>query len=543
MDGAEGLYQRLMGSLQTAFRTRIPSGLTPAAESRLGRTVRHYMQEVSRVNGRMDEQEVLRESFDSMAAWFRRNTDQLKAFTPQSQPMMSAPLPPDPIDTDDPIALFERIRAMRASETFPAPAPAPASLAPPPPYPSAPELTTLPQMLPQPLSLPHPRTPVQPKDTLIRQENVVKYREQEYNLVLSSKDRDWHHNRRENRYNFSVVLDSAARPQGTGPQLTLQNRFRNIVRLEFVKAILPVEGLDVIIARDCPGAAPAPEKSFYSALALPYINVIMDEIQGNNYGTNDTTDKSLAVCQYDATWRSDFPHGGAAESRNVSRGYTLFFPKFMKAQRIYAPTPLASLQRMSFRLVGPENNVLSKTPDSSYVRRIAFSSLPDISGSCYGDASGSYLFVETKEWFSLWAYSRLDRVAFAGLTFSDTSPERQRAGRELLEWLQSECGHVVVGIAHTDASGAVIDGPNDCGYANWIVLRNRHRDPTTGDCALEYFTAGGSATEAELADALAAFPADYQDGGVLNLSRQVQLVLRIITREMDSTTNVRPDNV
>jgi hypothetical protein len=45
-----------------------------------------------------------------------------------------------------------------------------------------------------------------------------------------------------------------------------------------------------------------------------------------------------------------------------------------------------------------------------------------------------------------------------------------------------------------------------------------------------------------LGAALAIFPAAYQYGGVLNLSRQVQIVLRVICRELDPATNIRPDN-
>jgi hypothetical protein len=398
-----------------------------------------------------------------------------------------------------------------------------------------------------------PAAPPQPKDYLQRQEDVIKYRETEYNLILNSKDRDWlPSTSSENRYRFTVQLDGAARPQGTGAQATITNRFRNIVRMEFIKAVLPVEGLEVAVPRDCAaegGPTAAPEQAPITPLSLPFIQVMLDEHQANNYGTNPTVDKSFAVCQYDATWRSDHTTGGTDYVNG--RGYTLFFPKFMKAQRVYAPAPLASLNKLSFQMLNPENLPLSTAPDALRVNRIFWGSDVDASGSCYDGTTGNaataeYLFVETTSWFSLWSFGRNDRVTFKDLTFTSADSARQRAGEALNRWLEREEGHIVVGTGFRDASNNFYDGWNDCGYANTIVLRNRFQDPTTGACD-RYLWTGASGTEATLASEMAAYNSGastgYQRGGVLNLSRQVQLFLRIVVRDMDPGTNTRPDNV
>ena len=104
----------------------------------------------------------------------------------------------------------------------------------------------------------------------------------------------------------------------------------------------------------------------------------------------------------------------------------------------------------------------------------------------------------------------------------------------------------MVGIAHgslTGAAGAIQMGGNDCGYANWIVIRNAFTEPgATGSCSRELF-ASSAALENTFAGELNASGAVLSNGAVLNLSRQVQLFLRVITREVDSGTNVRPDNI
>ena len=374
---------------------------------------------------------------------------------------------------------------------------------------------------------------VQQKDVLQPQEDVVKYREVEYNLIINSGDRDWLNNTRENRYNFRTMLNAkqsgpsvsvtgAFNGQGYGGlQTAIQARLRNIVRLEFIKAILPVESLSVIVPRDCSHNTLV-TTAFDSVLALPSVNVIVDEFQGNNYGTNQEIDRSLAVCQYDSVWRSDFHH-----YPTTSRGNALFIPKFMKAQRIYTPTPLANLTSLSFRIQNTENNLLSTLPDSSSIAEIAFSS--DVSGSCYSDTSGEYIFINTASWFPIWSYSILDKLAFQGLAFQGAT---FAGAADLTAWLQDPTiSHAVVGTAYTHTSGqpyTVTDGANTAGYANWIIIRSRFADPTDGSTSVLPFSGT---------------PTEVMTGAVLNLNRQVQIYLRVITREYDLTTNVRADNV
>jgi hypothetical protein len=106
-------------------------------------------------------------------------------------------------------------------------------------------------------------------------------------------------------------------------------------------------------------------------------------------------------------------------------------------------------------------------------------------------------------------------------------------GPEFTAWLQDPAGHSVVGVAHSDTPPPTVsDGANTAGYANWIIIQNRMSDPTAGGTAVNTFAA---------LTGLATFP--INGAGFLNLSRQVQLFLRVITREYDLITNVRSDNV
>ena len=507
MDGVDEMLQ----DLRSQFNRRIPGGLTAPADDRLQKTLTHYVNEVARV-GSGGARDILRMTYDSMVKWIKKGTESFKSPIPK--------VDDGRFETEmDPAAVFASIKAARNQGDSSGPAPAPFRM---------PDLQTVPDK-----RTPVPSTyGVQQKDVLQPHEDTVKYREVEYNLVMNSKDRDWIQNTTQNRYNFVIQFNTNYKPQGASYQAHINARLRNVVRLEFIKAILPVEGLNVIVPKSCDTTnVPNPQNAFYSALALPSVNVLVDEMEGNSYGTSNDIDKSLAVCQYDATWRSE----SVWNKPNVNRGYSLFFPKFMKAQRIYTPAPLSNLQTLSFRLQDPEGNLLSSIPDSSVIAELGFSNTlfnGTTSSSCYLSTSlPEYIFLRTKEWFSLWSYSQLDKILLQGLTTTT-----QEGSAALNEWLQKEAGHSVVGTGWSDGLTGleldmVNDGFNDVGYANWIIIRNRYVDPATGSTDLQPFSSNDDALAGE------------QTGGVLNLSRQVQLSIRVITREYDLVSNVRSDNV
>ena len=532
-------FQRMYDSLQQTISERLPNGMTDAAKHRLKRTLNHYTHEILRTHGAFQEQDILRETYDSIVKWFRRHTSQL---TPSLSEKESTDLVPIPVPvpgagvrekfSDTPVQFVSTpIDELDSTDENPVAVAVALPKAAPNHVREYESLRTqeFNPILAKP-SIPH--IPVQQKDFIQSQDDVMKYRENEYNLIINSKDRDWVHGNKENRYNFTVQIDSGARPQGSGMQTTLMNRFRNIVRIEFVKGIFPVEGLEVVVPLDS-SKNQIPDQAFVSTLALPYVQVMMDELIGNNHGTNDTIDKSLAVCQYDATWRTDT----AAASTTTNRGYTLFFPKFMKAQRVYSPTPLANLQKMSFQILNPENQLLAKTPDAVGIQQILFGQ--EINTSKYADPSSEYVFLLTKEWFPIWAFSQLDRILVGGVGFASSDSTIQATATEAISWFQQPEGHIVVGIGYTDDAVIVNDGANSCGYANCIILRNRFSNPSTGLCDRNFF---GSSSSAETDFALA-LVSQITGGAILNASRQVQLVMRIITRDVDSASKVRADNV
>jgi hypothetical protein len=94
---------------------------------------------------------------------------------------------------------------------------------------------------------------------------------------------------------------------------------------------------------------------------------------------------------------------------------------------------------------------------------------------------------------------------------------------------------------------AYITGTNSVGYANYIIIDARYNDPTKGYTSVSPF--GGVASDTFAGTLVTAgtppIPANniIQSGRLINLSHQTQFVFRVITRDMDAATRLRPDNL
>jgi hypothetical protein len=387
--------------------------------------------------------------------------------------------------------------------------------------------------------IPPPRGPL-PQDFLIKQDDIISYKETEYNLVLYSADRDWLNSNLQNRYTFSVNFDPGNTKQGFYPQLTTNKKFKNISRIELVKAILPTEGLIPMTQRTSSAFV---NTAKLNALTYPYIVLRIPELDVNNYGSDDVLNNSFAVLQYDANWYSD--------TTNVNDGYLAMIPKFMRCQKVYQPTPLATLQKLTIELLTPEGQPLSAVPDTLSIQNIYISGTTNpppvgIVSANYkaiqdSNNNGEYLFIQTSSYFSKWQFTAGNRIAIQGIQASQVPGGNTMAAQNLISYLENPTGLPIIDIAYTSGG----DGANVAGYANVIIVRAPHVDPTTGSVLVQPL--GGSntamATLAAAVNAVATTTTTYTQGKLINLTHQTNIVLRIITRELDPAARVRPDNL
>ena len=453
--------------------------------------------------------------------------------------------------------------------------------------------------------------PSLPQDIIKPQSDIVAYKENEYNLAVYSGDRDWVNNTLENRYNFTVNFDPANNRQGFGLSPSTYIKFKNISRIEMVKVIMPTEGLETVSLKT--GAAAYDTSKIINVLSFPYLQVRIDELNTNNYGTNDGLNNSFGIISYEAYWASD--------QTLKNKGYTRMVPKFMKCQKIYHPTPLSTLQKLSIQIQRPDGNVITTDNDALDVSGVVLSSMltgaafawgsnsagdSGVGNSYYNQASSTtsseYIWIQTKTWFSQFSVTQGDRILLSNLTY----PSAVTASTtDFLAYLQRSTGHVVVDVGQSApvvfvggtggvpsttltvasvSSGAITvgmkfttggtqntisafgtgtggagtytitsqtisagttiqsvnfqdgaNGSNKLGYSNFIIIRNSFSDPTTG-------ATNPVALNSAFGTVVSTTPGLFT-GRLLNTSHQIQMMFRVITRDMDSSTRLRPDNM
>lgn len=446
-----------------------------------------------------------------------------------------------------------------------------------------------------------------PQDVIKPQDDIVSYKELENNLYVYSADRDWVNNTTENRYNFSVTFDPANNQPGFGYNTATNIKFKNIVRIEFVKAIMPTESFDVLMTSTAGTPTPGLNTNI---LSFPYVQVRIPELNVNGYGTNDGINNSFAAISYDAYWTSD--------STAANRGYARMIPKFLKCQKVYYPTPLSTLQKLTFQIQRPDGTLVSSSADTLTVSMLLMptSSASTTAYKGTGAATYEWLWIQSTTYFSQFLVSQGDRIVLKSVGFDPTLTANAGV-TDLVNFLTQPQGLLVSTIGRsTGAIDGYLDGANTAGYANSIVVRNSFRDPTLGlttvspwvpsyIATVTNFTraatsatitpvAGGSvsltiATGLTFAAGMRVFVAGATtannftgtvvsyvsgtgvivigsianingsfagsvvytvtagtipaSGRLINMNHQIQIIMRVITREMDSASKLRPDNL
>ena len=371
------------------------------------------------------------------------------------------------------------------------------------------------------------------QDILIKQEDIQTYKETEYNLSIYSADRKWEMNNGENRFNFSVNLYSGNPTNGVSIMPKATARFRNIVKIEFVKAVMPIENTDIIVQKS--GASTYDTSYLKNVFGYPFITLNVDELDTNNFGTSDMMDNAFAILQYDANWTDN----------TNSLGFTSYIPKHMKCQRVYSPTPLAALTKLSVRLQQPNGNLINSSPDTLDINGACLSITADIltftgvvatNNTNYKDSTGEYIWIDCKKWFSRYQVAAGDRIQIRGLS-TPTSPTA--AQTDFLNYLQDASGLMVVATAYNISTTSLELGSNSAGYARYIIVRSKFGDPTTGSTSVDPY--GKAANNTALSTYLKS--ATFTSGKLINLSHQTQLIFRVVTRDYDSASLMRPDNL
>ena len=558
------------------FQRRLGSPLNEKQKARLLRTVHHYMEEVAEKSGDMSLQsmnkEVLTLVVPDFNAYLNRQNISSKSdvesrmkedigsrFTSlqneRTDDSVKALMPPTPdfrIPLDDetasPLSLFEQAKKAREAEVM-------NTIVPPPKRSDEGEGTYL-KDLDANVSSGNPtiakaeevRTkPVLPQDIIIPQDEILSYKENEFNLVVYSADRDWYNNQKENRYNFSVSFNPSNNTQGFKYSPTVNNRFHNIVRIEMVKAIVPIEYTDFLITNYADGGSSfvSETSNFVSIMEHPTVVLHVDELESNIFGTDDTLDRSFATLQYDAQWYNGLTTASLP-------GYFAMIPKFLKCQRVYNPTPLATLSKLTLQLQTPFGKIINESLDTLDINFIVGCTRNSYTGAVtsYTDSTitannlrdgalgnSLYFVIVTKTFFNQYLFTLNDLIQVKGFN-SSLIANNLTAKSDFKSFIEKSDGLRIVERGYMNSTTPVI-GPNSVGYCNYIIVSTRYNDPTTGVTTVNPF-GGSTATSIALESDMSSVT--FTGARLINLSKQTQLTFRVITRDMDSTTRIRANN-
>jgi hypothetical protein len=156
-----------------------------------------------------------------------------------------------------------------------------------------------------------------------------------------------------------------------------------------------------------------------------------------------------------------------------------------------------------------------------------------------GLATFQWIWIATSTYFSKYMITQGDRIIFKNISLNATLAAVGANATSLIGFLTRAEGHLVsdIGIVTGAATPTYADGANSVGYANGIIIRNSFPDPTTGSTGVN--------TWASALGAAGAFTGNpsVTSGRLINMNRQIQIIMRVITREMDSAAKLRPDNL
>jgi hypothetical protein len=283
---------------------------------------------------------------------------------------------------------------------------------------------------------------------------------------------------------------------------------------------------------------------------------------------------------------------------------------------VYYPTPLATLQKLTFQIQRPDGTPVSTSSDSLTVSMVLMPTNGSSSTNykATGAATYEWIWIQTSAYFSQFLVSQGDRIVLKAVNFNSTL--LTYAGvQDLVNYLTQPQGLLVSAIGQsTGGLAGYTDGANGAGYANSIIVRNSFQDPTLGLTTISPWVtsyvatlltfanasgsititpvAGGSVTLTGLSSGLpytvgmqvlvtgttttnsfTGVVTSYSSttmvvgsianlsgsfgsavytvraglipsaGRLINMNHQIQIIMRVITREMDSAAKLRPDNL
>lgn len=163
-----------------------------------------------------------------------------------------------------------------------------------------------------------------------------------YYAVVNGFDRDWFVFKK--RFQFSIDMSRMSRT------------YRNVHEMAFTKLIIPSEIVDERTVTNIPKTSYVHNFRF----GFPYLILIIDEFQDVYDGINPASKRAFTQFIFDSTYTA--PNG---------RGY-IIMKSAQDEKKVFYPSPLSSLQRMTLTIAKPNGVVFNTSDDSNTVWKVEY---------------------------------------------------------------------------------------------------------------------------------------------------------------------------
>ena len=162
-------------------------------------------------------------------------------------------------------------------------------------------------------------------------------------IVINGYDRDWI--RQKMRFQFSVEMS------------LLTKTYKNIHELALTKLIIPNE---IINERTVSNPNPKVKFNHDYRMSVPYLTVQIDEISDVCDGINQVNQKAFTHFIQDNHYMTE-----------NGRGYTILIP-MQNERKIFYPTPLASLPKMTITITRPNGTLFNNSRDKYHLWKVEY---------------------------------------------------------------------------------------------------------------------------------------------------------------------------
>ena len=358
------------------------------------------------------------------------------------------------------------------------------------------------------------------------------YIQKSHMISINSRNRKWKDNR-ESRYNYSIQFSPT---DDTSDGLSISTLYKNITSIELVRTVLAHDNTPL----------PFDNRLYMGIQSYPYLVLNLKEIDGIYSGTNDHIDKCFAHLIFDKEYKCEILSSGQIGTemspigtnstpstavkvfdKQYSRGFCGYIPVGFE-KKIFYPSPLASLNKLTIQLTTPDGENISNLRDNLDITAVALENVSNLQlkkPTGFPKENSRNIKLTTKQFFTNRTFRIGDKIIIDDYTI-DTPDSSQS---EFIDFINRQTGHYIINLTLEVSTNDDSNTNDNEGFINTIYISppGNYDDSTGGIKDKIAGIADGSLTVTQSASTTPR---------LLNLYLQNHYIFKIITRDFDTNS-------